>query len=153
MRTLLNILAIAVKDFLDSVKNRTVFFAILFPVLLSLIFRIVLESGSMPLLNLALVNGQGTKLAGYVTKFGLGKIHVEMVEDADLAKKMVADGKVHAALVLPDGFEEKMAKGRTPPWPTSGWTAQTLPGGRPWRCSSTRSFTITTASHPRRSWW
>jgi ABC-2 type transport system permease protein len=114
LRTLLNILAIAVKDFLDSVKNRTVFFAILFPVLLSLIFRIVLESGSMPLLNLALVNGQGTKLAGYVTKFGLGKIHVEMVEDADLAKKMVADGKVHAALVLPDGFEEKMAKGRTP---------------------------------------
>jgi ABC-2 type transport system permease protein len=108
------ILAILKKDILDSLKSRTVLFAVIFPILLSLIFRIALSPQQMLKMKLALVDRGESRVMEYVTKNSLGTIEVIKVENADQAKKMVLNGDAQAALVVPKNFDNRVEEGRSP---------------------------------------
>ncbi len=114
MKGLSQVRAILVKDFWDSFKNRTVFFAIIFPVLLSLVFRAVLSPRNIPPLRLAVVNDSSSQLANFFRLYSLGRIVVESLPGEEEAKKKVREGQVQGALILPDDFEDKVKSGRTP---------------------------------------
>jgi ABC-2 type transport system permease protein len=114
LRQLSRLKTILEKDFLDSIRNRTVFFAILFPILLSILFRVVLSPSELPKLKLAVVNDYGSGFPNFLSRSTLGIIDVSKIEDVEKAKKIVKDGDALAAIILPEGFDKKMENGETP---------------------------------------
>lgn len=114
MRKFSLIAAILEKDFLDSIKNRIVFFALIFPVILSIIFQLVLSPGRMPKLKIAVINAPDDELEKFFNTRSMGRLSAVRMKSFDKAKKLIKDGKIHAALVLPDNFQESLEKGKSP---------------------------------------
>lgn len=98
------------KDFIESVKNKTVLFSILFPVLLSLVFSVVLKPKEISRLNLAVIDPGNSKIAGTLLKMAVLKEELTIFnyEDLESAKTLLRQGEVQAIMVFPDGFDESL---------------------------------------------
>ncbi len=106
--------AIIEKDFLDSIKNKTVFFALVFPVLLSMVFRIVLAPGEISKLNIGMFQTDASGFVEYLEKESMGAIKINPVEDFEQGQKMLSEGKIFAILSLPREFDQKLKNNESP---------------------------------------
>ncbi len=102
------------KDFIESVKNKTVLFSILFPVILSLVFSVVLKPKEISRLNLAIIDYGNSKLAGALQKMGDLREELTIYDYKDLepAKALLRQGEIQAIMVFPRGFDESMESGK-----------------------------------------
>jgi ABC-2 type transport system permease protein len=108
------IMAILKKDLLDSLKTKTVLFIVISPILLSLVFRIALNPQQASQMKLALVDMGSSNIMEYIRKNSLGTIEIIEVDEQHQAKRMVQEGKVHAALVVPVNFDRNVKEGKSP---------------------------------------
>ena len=102
------------KDFIESVKNKTVLFSILFPVILSLVFSVVLKPKEISKLNLAIIDHGKSKIAGALQKMGNLREELSIYDYKDLepAKVLLRQGEVQAIMVFPSGFDESLETGK-----------------------------------------
>ncbi len=108
------VVSILQKDLIDSVKNRTVFFSILFPILLSLLFQFVTKESKFAPLKIAFVESGKGEVTSFFKDKGSLFFKVYPVKDVAKAKKMVQQGRVNAAVEVPEGFVESLKAGEVP---------------------------------------
>jgi len=110
------IFAILEKDFIESMKNKTVLFSILFPVILSLVFSIVLRPKELSRLNLIIIDHGNSILSRTLREMGRKSSSLKIIESKDLetAKINLRNGESHAILVFPDKFDEQLEAGKSP---------------------------------------
>jgi len=113
LRKINHIFCILQKDFTDAVKNKTVFFSIAIPVLLSLVFSIVLKPRELSKINLVIVDRNNSKLAGALTEASnrSEKLKVTTVEDFESAKDILQKGNAQAILIFPENYDKQLESG------------------------------------------
>ena len=102
------------KDFIESLKNKTVLFSILFPVILSFIFSIVLKPREISRLNLAVIDSGPSKIVKILRTMANTRSELKIFEQQKLetAKKQLRTGLVQAIMVFPPDFDKRIDEGK-----------------------------------------
>ncbi|MCE1247507.1 MAG: ABC transporter permease [Firmicutes bacterium] len=116
MKNFLHILALLKKDLLESLKNYTVIFAVMVPILLSLIFSFVSKPKEMARLRLIIIDRDKSKLTRGLNVAAMAYPYIKIIESADLegSKKTVNNGDADAIMVFPDNFDKLVQDGGFP---------------------------------------
>ncbi|MCC7354377.1 MAG: ABC transporter permease [Anaerolineae bacterium] len=108
------ILAIARKDIVDAFNNRYVLFAILMPILMSLLFRLAfgnVDSDRIGRLNVAVHDPGNSRLVAALRNSS----DVNLSQFGDLADMRAAvKGSIVGGLAVPAGFDDALQKGEQP---------------------------------------
>ncbi len=113
MRNIYHIFFILQKDFADAVKNKTIFFSVAIPVLLSLVFSIALKPKELSKISLVIVDRNRSTLAGALIEASnrQEKLKVITADSFESAKKILQKGNAQAILVFPANYDKNLESG------------------------------------------
>jgi ABC-2 type transport system permease protein len=111
-----HIFALLKKDLLESLKNYTVIFAVMVPIILSLIFSFVSKPKEMAKLRLIIIDRDNSKLTRGLNVAAKAYPFIKITESTDLenAKKTVKNGDADAVMVFPGNFDQQVEHGGYP---------------------------------------
>jgi ABC-2 type transport system permease protein len=100
------------KDLKLGPRNAFFLFAVIMPVVLTLIFQAAFGSLFEPKPRLGIVDDGGSGITSSIQQ--MRGIELTLLDDAGELKRQVKDNNLDAGLVLPAGFDEAVRRGRRP---------------------------------------
>lgn len=110
------ILAIYVKDFLDSVRDARILITLVTPLLIGVFYSFAFNDDDMTSATLVVSNPGNSALVQQISDAVSGSVDlsVDQVESAEAVQQQIADDDADVGLVIPEGFDAAVAAGESP---------------------------------------